>query len=168
MANEMPVNNKIDLGETGDPNVITALNNVYRPALTAFEQFHRQEHRISQRYRYKEFADRFDKLVDHAHCIRHKVLNRIENLGGEATSEIEPVEVSDGMKDAHANAHHMLTHIQDRLKQALAVAESANDAPTGSMLFRLAKKNQKKIDKNKAWLRQADDLGPTNFLMTGV
>ncbi len=45
--------------------VIAALNSVYRPTLTAFEQFHRQEHRFEVKYRYSKLQKRFDKLV---HC----------------------------------------------------------------------------------------------------
>ena len=47
--------------------VVAALNGVYRPVLTLFEQAHRQEHRFKVRYGYCKLDERFDKLV---HCLR--------------------------------------------------------------------------------------------------
>ena len=151
----------------GDSNVVAALNNVYKPALTAFEQFHRQEHRLNKRYRYKKFAKRYDKLVDHAHHVRHKVLNRVEHLGGDVDSVLDPIRVADDMQTVHENTLACLKEIQGRLGQATAVATSANDHTTHAMLLGLQKKNEKAIKKVEALERQREDLG-NDFMLTGV
>lgn len=151
----------------GNPEVIAALNQAYVPALTAFEQFHRQEHRLLKKYQYKHEAKRFDKMVNFAHCVRHKILNRIEGLGGEVDSRINSVTVSDNVKDAYENTISLLKEIYEALGRAVAVAQSANDHPTIKMLMMLQAKTDKKIRKYEAHMRQMNDLG-NSYMLTSV
>jgi bacterioferritin (cytochrome b1) len=147
--------------------VIDALNAVYRPALTAFEQFHRQEHRFAVKYRYKELAERFDKLVNCAREWRRAVLNRIERLGGQADSTLGPIRIEDGVKEAYQATLAALAAIESAVKQAVAVAGSANDHPTCVVLYQVAKHVDRKMAKIEAHLRQLKDMGDA-YLVTAV
>jgi bacterioferritin (cytochrome b1) len=150
-----------------NPSVVEALNAVYRAALLAFEQFHRQEHRFEVRYRYKKLADRFDKLVHCARSWRRAVLNRIERLGGEADSTLGPVKVNDGVREAYEDALDALDAIRSAVIQGIAVASSANDYPTHKVLLFLSKEVDHKHAKIEAHLRQLKDMGDV-YLATAV
>lgn len=152
---------------TGNPEVIAALNQAYKPALTAFEQLHRQEHRMLKRHGYKREAKRFDKLVDHAHMVRHKILNRVERLGGNVDSEMGPVKVSDDIETAYNDTVAILKEIYGALGRATAVATSANDHVTHKLLLMLQYKVDKKIHIMETKQRQLADLG-SNYILKAI
>jgi bacterioferritin (cytochrome b1) len=149
-----------------DP-VVDALNEVYKPLLKAFEQFHRQEHRFQIKYQYKKLVVRFDCLVHHARGWRRAVLNRIERLGGDAESVIDGVVVKDEVKDAYKATLDLLTEIYDAINLAVAAAQAANDHPTHKILMRIQTEVDHKRCKIEAWLRQVSDLRDT-YLVTVV
>ena len=106
-----------------DKSVVDALNAIYCLVLTAFEQFHRQEHRFQVRYRYKVLVDRFDKLVDAARCWRRHVLNRLEELDADADSKIDPVAVEDDVKVAYEKTLDLLEKIAAAIDAAVDSAQ---------------------------------------------
>jgi bacterioferritin (cytochrome b1) len=150
-----------------DDAVIEALNAAYKPILTAFEQFHRQEHRFQIKYRYKKLQTRYDKLVHAARCWRRAVLNRIERLGGEADSELGTVAVEDAVKEAYTATLFCLDEIFDRLADATEAAQKADDHVTHKILMQLQFEVDHKRAKVEAWLRQVKDLRDS-YLVTVV
>ena len=162
----------------GDDSVIKALNKVYRPALTMFEEAHKQEHRFKKKFGYEKMGKRYDNLTKHAHGIRHKVLNRIEHLGGVADSRFESVdskgrddgenggvmEPTDDIRKAYENTHRRLGQIMDRIGQANSVAQSANDHVTHGLLLKLHHKVDKKHKKIGMKRRQVKDMGDKYLL----
>ncbi len=149
------------------PTVVDALNEVYRPALRAFEQFHRQEHRFSQKYRYRKLKKRYTKLVCSAHDWRHVLLDRIERLGGEADSTIDGVVVVDDIKGAYGATHDLLDRIYDAVDRAVAAAVVDEDHPTHKLLLRLQSEVDRRRFKVEAWQRQVADLGE-NYLLAVI
>jgi bacterioferritin (cytochrome b1) len=147
-----------------DNPVVASLNGVYRPALTAFEQLHRQEHRFGSKFGYKKLAGKYDKLVHSMRRVRHHVLKRIERLGGEADSTIEPVKVHDEVDKAFDATHKALGRIKDGISQASAVAQSANDHPTHKLMLKLSSKIDKHMHGVERHKRQLKDLGDTYHL----
>ena len=138
--------------------VVDALNKVYVPLLTAFEQFHRQEHRFLIKYRYKVLQKRYDCLVHHARCWRRHVLNRIERLGGDVDSKINVVVVKDDIKGAYTATLDLLTEIYDAIGAAVKVAQEAEDHVTHKILMHIQSEVDCKRSKLEAWLRQVADL----------
>ncbi len=149
---------------SGNPEVIQALNNAYEPILTAFEAFHRQEHRFQVKYHYKKMQKRYDELVGCARKWRRKILNRIEQLGGAVNSSLGPVSVSDDISTAYEDTLGRLRNIYSLLGQATAVAMSANDHPSTRMLMRLQTDVEKRLKKFEARKRQMTDMG-ANYLL---
>jgi hypothetical protein len=160
----MAQNSDSELDDKGNPEVIGALNKVYKPALTAFEEFHRQERRFKNRYGYQKMGKRYHDLTKHAHEIRHKVLQRIEELGGDADSSMEPVNVADGINDAYRHTSDRLGQLRDTLTQANAVAQSANDHDTHLMMLRLQRLVERKYHKVMSRRRQVRDM-KDNYLL---
>ena len=152
---------------SGDKDVVDALSKAYVPILTAFEEFHRQEHRFSVKYRYKKLEERYDKLADHARCWRRAVLNRIERLGGDADSTLDKVVVKDEVKDAYDQTLERLTEIYDALDAVVAAAVKADDHPTHKIAMMVQSEVDCKRAKLEAWLRQVEDLKAT-YLVTVV
>ncbi len=150
-----------------DPNVVDALNGVYRPILTFFEQAHRQEHRFKIRFRYGKLEKRFDKFVHCAREWRRCLLNRIERLGGEADSTMGPVIVADDIMPAYDATHDGLRSIHDAVNQAIAVVQSANDHPSHKLLMHLQHDVDRNMSKIEAWQRQTKDLGE-NYAITVI
>jgi bacterioferritin (cytochrome b1) len=147
--------------------VIATLNAAYRPVLTAFEQFHRQEHRFQIKYRYKKLQKRYDKMVVEARCWRRRILNRVERLGGQIDSTMGPVVVKDEVKDAYQATEDILREIFDALDRAVAAAQAADDHVTHKVLMHLETEVDHEIVKVQAWLRQVKDLRD-NYLVTVV
>jgi bacterioferritin (cytochrome b1) len=154
---------------TKSTGVVDELNSVYPCVLTAFEQFHRQEHRFEVRYRYKVLVKRYDKLVHAARCWRRALLNRIEALGGEAESKIEKVVVEDDVKKAYEATHDLLEKIATALDDAIEKArdEAVRDYTSHKILLELRKEVEHKCVKVRAWLNQVDDM-KQNYLVTVV
>lgn len=148
-------------------DVIDALNAAYGPILTAFEEFHRQEHRFQVKYQYKKLQCRYDKFVHCARCWRRAILNRIERLGGDVESKLGDVVVKDEVKDAYEQTLDRLTEIYDALGAAVPIAQEQNDHPTHKILMHLQAEVDHKRCKIEAWLRQVDDLKST-YLVTVV
>ena len=147
--------------------MIDALNAAYKPVLTAFEQFHRQEHRFEVKYRYMKLQKRFDCLVHAARCWRRKILNRIERLGGEADSVLGTVTVKDEVRDGYQATLDLLTEIYDAVGAAIKAAQAADDHPTHKILLHVQSAVDHKRAKIEAWLRQVRDLRET-YLVTVV
>jgi bacterioferritin (cytochrome b1) len=158
-----------DPADTPNPKVIDALNAVYRPALTFFEQAHRQEHRFLIKYRYKKIAARFDKLVHCARCWRRHLLNRIERLGGEVDSTMGPVVVSDDIRAAYTDTLTGLRAIYAAAGDAIKVVrdDAVSDHVTHKLLMKLQAEVDRKIAKIEAHVRQTMDLGE-NYIITAV
>jgi hypothetical protein len=144
-----------------------ALNAVYGPVLTLFEQAHRQEHVFQVKYRYKKLRERFDSLVGEARCWRRRLLNRIIRLGGDVTATMGDVSVTDDVKGAYEATQKLLDLIYNQLSMATAVAQSANDHPTHKVLMHLQHEVDHRRAKVEAWLRQVKDMGE-NYLVTLV
>ena len=150
-----------------DKSVVDALNAIYCLVLTAFEQFHRQEHRFQVRYRYKVLVHRFDKLVDAARCWRRHVLNRLEELDADADSKIDPVAVEDDVKVAYEKTLDLLEKIAAAIDAAVDSARTESDHVTHKLLLHLRCEVNHKIVKLRAWLAQVEDLKAT-YLVTVV
>lgn len=146
------------MADKADKTVIDALNEAYKPVLTAFEQFHRQEHRFEIKYRYMKLQKRFDCFVHAARCWRRAILNRIERLGGDVESVMGDVVVKDEIKDAYTATLELLTEIYDALAAAIKAAQAADDHPTHKILMHLQFEVDHKRCKVEAWLRQVTDL----------
>jgi len=147
--------------------VVDALNTIYPAVLTAFEQFHRQEHRFLVRYRYKVLVNRYDKLVHCAREWRRCLLNRIESLGGDADSTLDKVTVEDDVKKAYTATETILTKIADEVDAAVDSAVVAKDHVSHKLLMMLRSHVEHKLVKVRAWLAQVDDM-KANYLVTVV
>jgi hypothetical protein len=147
--------------------VVDALNAIYCRVLTAFEQFHRQEHRIEVRYRYTVLVHRYDTLVEAARCWRRKVLNRLEELGADADSRIDPIAIDDDVRRAYENTRDLLQRIADAIDAAVDSAKVDNDHVTRKVLLHLRYEVNHKLVKVNAWLAQVADL-KTAYLVTVV
>jgi hypothetical protein len=148
-------------------NVVADLNTIYPCVLTAFEQFHRQEHRFEVRYRYKVLVKRYDKLVHAARCWRRKLLNRIEALGGDAESKLEPFEVQDDVKKTYEATEDRLNKIAAEIDKAVDTAAVQKDHVTHKLLMVLRHEVEHKCVKVRAWLNQVDDM-KQHYLVTVV
>jgi DNA-binding ferritin-like protein len=148
-------------------SVVEALNAIYRCVLTAFEQFHRQEHRFQVKYRYKVLVKRYDKLVHAARCWRRHILNRLEELGAEADSTLEPIAVEDAVKTAYEKTQALLEKIAAEIDKAVESAQVEKDHVTHKILLMQRKEVEHKIVKVRAWLNQVSDL-KQSYLVTVV
>jgi len=147
--------------------VIDALNAIYTLVLTAFEEWHRQEHRFEVRYRYHVLQHRYDMLVHAARCWRRELLNRLEAVGADANSSIGKVVVSDDVKKAYERTHDCLQEIADAMDKAIATVRVEEDHVTHKLLLHLRGEVEHKIVKLNAWLAQVADM-KTNYLVTLV
>jgi hypothetical protein len=148
-------------------SVTDALNVIYRLVLTAFEQFHRQEHRFEIRYRYNVLQKRYDKLVHCARCWRRCLLNRLEALGADADSTIGSVAVEDDVKRAYDATRDLLARIADAIDNAVDSAVGKSDHATHKILMHLRCEIEHKLTKVDAWLAQVEDM-KANYLVTLV
>jgi hypothetical protein len=148
-------------------SVIAALNDAYRPILTALEQFHRQEHRFEVKYRYKKLESRYDKLVSATRCWRRNILDRLERLGANVDSVMGPVIVKDEVRPAYEATQTILQEIYDAVGRATKAAQGADDHCTHKMLLHVHTEVDHKLAKVEAWLRQVKDMRD-NYLVTVV
>jgi hypothetical protein len=148
-------------------SVVDALNTIYPLILTAFEQFHRQEHRFEVRYRYKVLQKRYDKLVHAARCWRRMLLNRLEALGADADSKIGKIAVEDDVKRAYEVTRGLLGRIAVVIDQAVDSAIVEKDHVTHKLLMMLRTEVAHKLVKIDAWLAQVSDM-KANYLVTLV
>jgi hypothetical protein len=150
-------------------SVVDALNTIYPCVLTAFEQFHRQEHRFQVRYRYMVLQKRFDKLVHAARCWRRTLLNRLEALGADADSTIEKIVVEEDVKRAYEATKDLLGRIAEAIDSAVESARDGKNADhvTHKLLLGLRFEVEHKIVKVNAWLAQVADM-KANYLVTLV
>ena len=153
--------------EPTSPAVVAALNAIYTLVLTAFEEWHRQEHRFEVRYRYHVLQRRYDNLVAGARCWRRELLNRLEALGADADSSIGKVKVEDDVKAAYEQTKECLTEIADAIDKAVDAARVEKDHVTHKLLLGLRHQVECKLVKINAWLRQVDDM-KSNYLVTLV
>jgi len=139
------------------PSVVDALNTIYPLVLTAFEQFHRQEHRFEVRYRYMVLQKRYDKLVEAARCWRRAILNRLEALDADADSSMGTIKVQDDVKLAYEATRDLLTDIAGAIDKAVDAAqgEKERDHVTHKLLLMLRKEVDHKIVKLNAWLARS-------------
>jgi hypothetical protein len=149
-------------------SVVGTLNSIYALVLTAFEQFHRQEHRFEVRYRYKVLRKRYDKLVHAARCWRRMLLNRLEALGADADSTIEKIVVEDDVKRAYDATLKLLERIAAEIDKATDTAKGDQaDHVTHKILLGLREEVEGELVKIRAWLAQVADM-KANYLVTLV
>ena len=153
--------------ESTAPAVVDALNAIYPLVLTAYEAWHRQEHRFQVRYRYHVLERRYDRLVHAAHCWRRAILNRLEAVGADADSTIGPVTVEDDVRLAYESTKARLTGIAAAIDAAVDSATVGKDHVTHKLLLMLRKEVEHKLVKLNAWLAQVADMG-NNYLVTLV
>lgn len=148
-------------------SVVDSLNEIYPLVLTAFEAWHRQEHRFEVRYRYHVLQHRYDKLVSAARCWRRALLNRLEALGAEADSTLGKITVEDDVKRAYQATKDQLTDIAGAIDKAVDSARTEKDHVTHKLLLGLRAKVEHKLVKLNAWLAQVTDM-KANYLITLV
>jgi len=148
-------------------SVVAELNTVYPLVLTAFEQFHRQEHRFAIRYRYKVLEHRYDKLVHGARCWRRHLLNRLEALDADADSSMEKIAVEDDVKKAYEMTKDLLDRIAAATDKAVQATRVEEDHVTHKLLLMLRTEVEHKRVKVNAWLNQVADM-KANYLVTLV
>jgi len=153
--------------ESTAPAVVDALNAIYPLVLTAYEAWHRQEHRFEIRYRYQVLVRRYDRLVHAARCWRRAILNRLEAVGADADSTIGPVEVQDDVRLAYEATKDRLTKIADAIDAAVDSARTEKDHVTHKLLLHLRAEVEHKLVKINAWLAQVADMRE-NYLVTLV
>jgi hypothetical protein len=146
-------------------SVTDALNVIYRLVRTAFEQFHRQEHRFEIRYRYNVLQKRYDKLVHCARRWRRCLLNRLEALGADADSTIGNITVEDDVKRAYDATRDLLARIADAIDNDVDSAVGKSDHVTHKILMRLRCEIEHKLTKVDAWLAPVEDM-KANYLVT--
>jgi len=151
--------------QSSNGELVAAMNAAYRPIMTFMEQAHRQEHRFEKKYGYGKLQSRFDKLNGCARKWRRKILDRIEEFGGEVDSAMDPIKVSDDVATAYSDTLESLDSIYSALKQAVAVAMGSNDHPSTVMLMKIQKKVDSKIKDYEKHQRMAADLGD-KYLLT--
>jgi len=153
--------------ESTAPAVVDSLNAIYPLVLTAYEQWHRQEHRFEIRYRYHVLQHRYDKLVAAARCWRRALLNRLEAVGADADSTIGKIAVEDDVKRAYEATKDTLGKIADAIDAAVDSARTEKDHVTHKLLLHLRHEVEHKCVKLNAWLAQVADM-KTNYLVTLV
>jgi len=153
--------------ESTAPTVVDALNAIYPLVLTAYEQWHRQEHRFEIRYRYHVLQKRYDRLVAAARCWRRAILNRLEAVGADADSTIERVTVEDDVRKAYEATKDQLTAIADAIDKAVDSARTERDHVSHKLLLHLRSEVEHKLVKLNAWLAQVADMRE-NYLVTLV
>lgn len=154
---------------TPRPNskVIDALNGAYRPVLTAFELMHRLEHRYEIRWGYLGLRDRFDGLVAVARCWRRALLDRMERLGGEVESAIDPIPpIPDAVGRAYQLALDTLRGILGRLADAAETCRAQGDPVSAQMCGHLLGEVDREIAALEVALRQSGDLSASDYLAT--
>ena len=158
---------------------IDPLNELYRACNTAAEQVRRLKVRFHVRYRYCKLVHCLKHMlececcgmchagsVEKGKCIKCwsiQTLHRIERLGGDADSMVNPIVMSENVKDA-------LEIIRDRLTDVAVAAENTSrstDIGTKKIGGEIACACDCHLEAIEAHLRQIEDMGK-EFLITLV
>lgn len=153
-----------DTDPAPDAGIIDALNTVYVPLLTLFEQAHCHEHIFECRYAYMGLRDQFDELVEEVRNWRRHVLNRVIRLGGSVDSRLNPIETSDDVGKAYTLMLDALRGIASAIKTAFVACKA--DMVAQKVLGHIACEVDCRIHEYLAYQRQITDLGPNDYLAT--
>jgi hypothetical protein len=164
-----------------DSKIISALGDLYVSCLTCAEQIRRLKVHFKVKYRYCRLVEMLHCMLmcECCHNTRHNgktsghcvmcwsfcVLHRIEGLGGEVESEIEPIVLTDDVKAA---LEKILVRLQDVYGFAqVVIAAAKDDHPTAKIAGEIQCAAECHIECVKAHLRQIEDL-KESYLITLV
>ncbi len=148
----------------GDPDIISALNEVLTAELTAINQYFIHA-KMCANWGYKQLADEkkhesIDEMKD-----ADAVIDRILYLDGVPNMQrLNPVKVGEDPHEQHKLDLELEVNAVARLNKAIALCTDRGDNGTRDMLANILKGEEHAVDHLEAQLHIIDQVGLQNYL----
>ncbi|HLK90352.1 MAG TPA: bacterioferritin [Polyangia bacterium] len=148
----------------GDPDILTALNEILTSELTAINQYF-IHHKMLENWHYKRLAKnkRDESIEEMKHA--DEVIERILFLDGVPNMQrLGPVKVGEEPIEMHKLDLALERDAVARLNRAIALCLSKQDAGTREILEDLLEDEEESIDYLEAQLKLVEDIGRERYL----
>ncbi len=148
----------------GDPEILTALNEILTSELTAINQYF-IHHKMLENWHYKRLAKnkRDESIEEMKHA--DEVIERILFLDGVPNMQrLGPVKVGEEPIEMHKLDLALEREAVARLNRAIALCLSKQDAGTRELLEDLLEDEEESIDYLEAQLKLVEDIGRERYL----
>jgi len=148
----------------GDPEILTALNDILTSELTAINQYF-IHHKMLQNWHYLRLSKK--KREESIEEMKHadKLIERILFLDGVPNLQrLGPVKVGEEPIEMHKLDLELEREAVGRLNKAIALCLSKQEAGTRELLEDLLKEEEESVDWLEAQLKLVSDIGRERYL----